>query len=58
MFMQSLSLVFKPMKAMTLNSDECDMTSYLFVRLTNELVIHFTFHEILSFFRKIKTLGE
>ena len=56
--MQSLSLVFKPMKAMTLNSDECDMTSYLFVRLTNELVIHFTFHEILSFFRKIKTLGE
>jgi len=51
--MQWLSLVFKPTKAMILNSDECDMASYLFGRLTDELILHFTFHVILSFFRKI-----
>jgi len=51
--MQWLSSVFKLVKAMTLNSDECDMASYLFGRSTDELVIHLTFHLILSFFRKI-----
>ncbi|RHN58403.1 putative Ulp1 peptidase [Medicago truncatula] len=34
-----LSSVFKPVKAMTLNSDECDMASYLFGRSTDELVL-------------------
>jgi hypothetical protein len=54
MFMQWLSSVFKPVKAMTLNSDECDMASYLFGHSTDELVIHLTFHLYYRFLEKYK----